>query len=62
MTPKEIPKIGDIQIDADKSEWVVIANSYSGVSRVKRNSLAHLIHSAYSPEIAKSYTQKETTQ
>jgi hypothetical protein len=49
------PKIGDIQIDDDKTEWIVVEITHSGISRVKRNSLAHLVHSAYSPEIAKTY-------
>ena len=48
-------KIGDIQVDEeDKSEWIIIGINHSGISRVKRNSLAHKIHAEVSPEIAKS--------
>jgi hypothetical protein len=50
------PKVGDIQIDNNKSEWVVVGVTHSGVSRVKRNSLAHQIHAQSSIDIAKSYT------
>jgi urease accessory protein UreE len=50
------PQIGDIQKDENGQEWVVVGIVHSGVSRVRRNSLAHLIHAAYSPEIAKSVT------
>lgn len=46
------PYIGEIQIDKDGTEWVVVGITHSGVSRVKRNSLAHLIHAQHSPEIA----------
>lgn len=48
-------KVGDIQTDNNGSEWVIVGISNTGYSRVKRNSLAHLIHSSYSPEIAKAY-------
>jgi hypothetical protein len=54
MTNNNPPKIGDVQIDRDKSEWVVIGVSHSGVSRVRRHSLAHQTHSTGVPEIAKS--------
>jgi hypothetical protein len=47
-------KIGDIQVDSDKSEWVVIGVNHSGISRVRKNSLAHKIHAEVSPDIAKS--------
>lgn len=50
-----LPKIGDIQIDKDKSEWVIISATPVGISRVKRNSLAHKVHAESSPDIAKSY-------
>lgn len=52
-------KIGDIQIDSNKTEWVVIAVNHSGISRVKRNSLAHKIHAEGMPAIAKSLTLNE---
>lgn len=47
-------KIGDVQIDKDKSEWVVIGVNHSGISRVRKNSLAHQVHAESSPDIAKS--------
>lgn len=47
-------KIGDIQVDSDKSEWVVIGVTHTGISRVRKNSLAHIVHAKMSPEIAKS--------
>lgn len=49
-------KPGDIEIDENKVEWVIIAINYSGVSRVRRNSLAHRVHAKTSPEIAKTLT------
>ena len=55
MTRKVVlPKVGDIQIDNNKTEWVVIGATHTGISRVKRNSLAHKVHAQSSPEIAKS--------
>jgi hypothetical protein len=49
-------KVGDIQVDHDKSEWVVVAVAgRNRVSRVKRNSLAHYLHAEVSSEIASSY-------
>lgn len=56
---KSLPKIGDIQIDDNKSEWIVIGISHTGVSRVRRNSLAHEIHAQGSPEIAKTLTKSQ---
>lgn len=47
-------KIGDIQIDNNQTEWVIVGITHTGVSRVKRNSLAHYVHAQRSPEIAKS--------
>lgn len=47
-------KIGDIQTDKDESEWVIVAITHSGVSRVRKDSLAHRVHAKVSPEIAKS--------
>lgn len=55
---KIMTKIGDIQIDSDKSEWVIIGITHTGVSRVRRNSLAHKIHAQDSPEIAKSLSKE----
>lgn len=57
---KPLPKVGEIQIDNDGSEWVIIGIGHMGISRVKRNSLAHRVHAQSSPEIAKSYTKEET--
>ena len=51
---KEKIKVGDIQIDENKSEWIVI-----GVTHMRRNSLAHKVHSQISPIIAKSYVIEE---
>jgi hypothetical protein len=60
MTKRPIfPKVGSIQIEADKSEWVIVGTSNSGVSRVRRNSLAHKVHAESSPVIALSYIKKE---
>jgi hypothetical protein len=56
MTSPSVPEQGDIQIDADKSEWIVIGATNLGVSRVKRNSLAHKVHAESSPAIAKSFS------
>lgn len=50
------PKVGDIQVDKNESEWVVVGICHLGISRVKRDSLAHEIHAQSSPEIAKSLT------
>jgi hypothetical protein len=41
------PKIGDTQIDKDKSEWVVVGVTHLGLSRVRKDSLAHKIHAPY---------------
>lgn len=46
--------IGDIVIDNDNTEWVIVGISHTGLSRVRRNSLAHEIHAQGSPEIAKT--------
>lgn len=54
------PKAGDIQIDEDGSEWVVIGATRVGISRVRRNSLAHRVHAQSSPEIARSYVIPES--
>lgn len=51
-------KIGDIQIDSDGSEWVIIGVTHIGVSRIRRYSLAHQVHSEGSPEIAKSLNKE----
>lgn len=51
-------KIGDIQIDKDKKEWIVIGVNHTGISRVRRYSLAHQVHSEGMPEIAKSLKTK----
>jgi len=55
------PKVGDIQTDVDKSEWVVIgvSSKLHPPSRVRRNSLAHRVHAQSSSEIAKSLTIQE---
>ncbi len=50
-------KIGDIQTDANKTEWVIVVITHSGLSRVRRYSLAHQIHALNSPEIAESLTK-----
>lgn len=47
-------KIGDMQIDPDKSEWIIISVYGNRISRVRRYSLAHHIHADGDPEIAKS--------
>lgn len=51
-------RIGDIQTDDhdEKVQWVVIGVTHLGISRVKRDSLAHLVHAQSSPDIAKSLT------
>jgi hypothetical protein len=59
--------IGDIQVDRDKdgnvlAEWVVISIYPRGLSRVKRNSLAHQVHAEGTPEIAKSLQIKEVVR
>lgn len=54
MKTSQKPKIGDIQTDSNGIEWIVVGNSHTGISRVKRNSLAHTIHAQSSPDIAKS--------
>ena len=55
LSKETIPlKIGDVQIDVDNSEWVVVAVYQKRISRVRRNSLAHRIHAEGTPEIAKS--------
>lgn len=51
---KTHPKIGDIQTDTDKTEWVVVGVGHLGLSRVRRNSLAHRVHAQRSEDIAKS--------
>jgi hypothetical protein len=52
-------KVGDIQIDENGTEWVVIAVAGREiVSRVQRNSLAHRVHAEGSPNIAKSLKEK----
>ena len=56
------PKVGDIQIDDDKTEWVVIGITHNGVSRVKRLSLAHYVHAQSSPVIAKSFILPENSK
>ena len=55
-------KIGDIQTDSDKSEWIIVAITNTKPSRVRRNSLAHKVHAQSSPDIAKSYTLKDDTK
>lgn len=50
------PKVGDIQTDRNNSEWVIIGITHSGLSRVRRNSLAHQVHALDMPEIAESIT------
>jgi hypothetical protein len=47
-------KVGDIQVDDNMMEWVVVGVGHMGISRVRRNSLAHFSHAKVSPEIAKS--------
>jgi len=56
LAKRKIPQIGDIQMDSNNQEWIIVAITHAGLSRVKRNSLAHLIHATYSPEVAKSLT------
>ena len=51
-------KVGDIQVDKDGSEWVVIGVGHTGLSRIRRNSMAHIIHARRSQEIAKSLMGK----
>lgn len=53
MTTKPLA-IGDVQTDRDKTEWVIVGITHAGLSRVRRNSLAHYIHAQHSPEIAKA--------
>jgi hypothetical protein len=52
--PKKKPEIGDIQVDLNGSEWVVVGTTTRSVSRVRRYSLAHQVHSEGSPRIAES--------
>lgn len=59
MKNRPLPKQGDIQIDNDKSEWIVVSATPMAFSRIKRNSLAHKVHAQSSPDIAKSYTVKD---
>lgn len=54
MKAGSLSNIGDIQIDNDKTEWVVVGIGHMGVSRVRRNSLAHQTHAQSSPKIAES--------
>jgi hypothetical protein len=54
MSTDEKPKLGDIQIDKDGSEWVVVGVTTRSVSRVRRYSLAHHVHAEGSPTIAES--------
>ncbi len=58
---KPKPKIGDIQIDANGSEWVLVGVAYLGSLLVKRNSLAHRVHAEYSTAVAKSLTIEDTS-
>lgn len=48
------PKVGDIQVDNIGMEWVVVGVTTLGISRVRRNSMAHIIHARRSAEIAKT--------
>lgn len=52
-------KIGDVQVDANNTEWVVVGVSHSGLSRVRQYSLAHQVHAQAVPEIAKSLERKD---
>lgn len=58
-----IIEVGDIQIDEDDSEWVVVSismlNGQQRASRVRRGSLAHHIHAELSLVIAESLDKEE---
>ena len=47
-------KIGDIQVDSDDPNGLLLLFITTGISRVRRYSFAHQIHAEVSPEIAKS--------
>ena len=52
-------KVGDIQIDDNRTEWIVVGIFGRGLTnRVRRNSLAHRVHAQLSPEIAKSLAEE----
>ena len=52
-------KVGDIEIDDNRTEWIVVGIFGRGrTNRVRRNSLAHRIHAQVSPEIAKSLAEE----
>jgi hypothetical protein len=51
---KCVAQVGDIQVDKNSLEWIVVGVTHTGVSRVRRNSLAHKVHAKRSPEIAKT--------
>ncbi len=56
----ELMEVGDLQVDPDGSEWVVIGiyhlNGQEKASRVRRNSDAHRVHAsvAANPKIGES--------
>lgn len=54
MSINKKPEVGDIQKDANGSEWVIVSVHRLGPSRVLRNSLAHKIHARSSEVIARS--------
>lgn len=59
---KALTQVGNIQMDSNNQEWVIVAITHAGLSRVKRNSIAHLVHAKYSPEIAKSVIIEEVKE
>jgi hypothetical protein len=60
-------EVGDLQVDPDGSEWVVIGifhiNGQERASRVRRNSDAHRVHAsvAATPKIAESLNAATST-
>ena len=52
--PEITAKLGDIQIDSNGSEWIVVGVATRHVSRVRRYSIAHQVHAKDSPVIAES--------
>ena len=55
MNQTSKPEAGDIQVDPDGSEWVIIAVYGRGLfTRIRRDSLAHQVFAKDIPVFAKS--------
>jgi hypothetical protein len=59
MPPEKKAEIGDIQIDGNGNEWVVVGVTTRSTSRVRRYSLAHQVHAEGSAIIAESLTKEK---